>query len=114
MEILLVPYGQQERADLIAKYPSFGPVTIPADTYKGQTEPFEGLNVGNAHLVVRTDADEDFVYNVTKIIYEAREKIAETHAAGKAINAGNVVKNVGTDFHPGAIRYYQEIGIWAE
>ena len=63
---------------------------------------------------MRSDADEDFIYTVTKIIYEGRAKIAETHAAGKSINEKNVARNVGVDFHPGAIRYYKELGIWTE
>ena len=114
MDTFLVPYGASERAELIAEYPSFSGITVPAETYRGQGADFSGLNVGSAHLLVRSDASDDFVYRVTKIIYEGRKKIAETHAAGRAINAANVVRNTGTDFHTGAIRYYQEIGIWPE
>ena len=114
MDIKLIPYEEKARQELIAKYPSFNAVTVPADTYKGQSTPYEGLNVGSAHLLVRSDADEEFVYLVTKVIYEGREKIASTHAAGKAINEKNVTKYAGTDFHPGSIRYYKEIGIWPE
>lgn len=112
MDILLVPYGEEERTALVKRYPFFHPVTIPAETYRGQTEDFAGMKVGSAQLLVRADARDEFVYRVTKIIYEGRERIAETHAAGKSINAVNAVRYEGTEFHPGAIRYYQEIGIW--
>ena len=98
----------------MADFPSFSAVTVAAETYKGQTTDFSGLNVGSAHLLVRSDADEDFVYNATKAIFENRKKIAATHAAGKAITEKNVVRNVGTDFHAGAIRYYKELGIWPD
>jgi len=114
MEILLIPYDETQRQKLVADYPSFSDVTVAAGTYKGQDADFPSLNVGSAHLLVRSDANEDFVYNATRAVFENRAKIAETHAAGKAITEKNVVRNVGTDFHAGAIRYYKEIGIWPE
>jgi TRAP transporter TAXI family solute receptor len=114
MNILLVPYGASERASIADKYPSFSKKSVKGGTYKGQTEEFPSLNVGSAHLLVRSDTGEEIVYRMTKIIYEGREKVAEKHAGGKAINPKNVVVNTGTEFHPGAIRYYQEIGIWPE
>ncbi len=112
MDIRLVPYSVDARRSVVEKYPSFDAVTVPAKSYKGQDTPFPSLNVGSAQLLVRSDANEEFVYVVTKIIYEAREKLAETHAAARAINPKNVVKDTGTSFHAGAVRFYTEIGIW--
>lgn len=114
MDILLIPYRDSQRDQLVIDYPSFSHVTVAAGTYKGQDADFPSLNVGSAHLLVRGNADEEFVYNATRAIYEDRISIGEKHAAGRAINEKNVARNVGTEFHPGAIRYYKEINIWPE
>jgi uncharacterized protein len=112
MDIIMIPFGEDEKRQLIETYPFFEPATIPAGTYRGQEEDFEGLNVGSAHLITSASVPEDLVYDATRILYENRAEVAEKHAAGRAINAVNVVKNPGTEFHPGAVRYFTEIGIW--
>jgi uncharacterized protein len=112
MDILLVPYGEKERDQLANDYAFFSPFTIKAKTYKGQEEPYNGLNVGSAHLVTHAGIDDEAVYQAAKTIFENKELIVEKHGAGRAINAKNVIRNTGTEFHPGAIRYYKEIGIW--
>ena len=108
------PRARHETAmeELSARYPFFQRATIPAGTYKGLTEDYQGLDVGSMHLVAAEDAPEDLVYQVTRTLYENREKVVEKHPAGRAITPGNVVRDVGTPFHPGAERYYREIGIW--
>jgi len=111
-EIHFIPFDEQARQGLIDEYLFFRPATIAADTYRGQTEPFEGLDVGSMHLITSADTDEELVYNVTKTLYENAASVVEKHGAGRAIVAANVVRDSGTEFHPGAIRYYQEIGIW--
>jgi len=70
------------------------------------------LDVGSMHLITSAGVDENLVYNVTKTLFEQRESVIEKHAAGRSINPNNVVRDTGTEFHPGAIRFYQEIGIW--
>jgi len=111
-DIVLVAYDEDVKEKLIAQYPFFAAATIPANTYRGQIGDYEGLDVGSMHLITSADADEDLVYRITKAIYEHREDVAARHPAGRAINAANVVRETGTEFHPGAIRYYREIGIW--
>jgi uncharacterized protein len=112
--IHFIPFDDDAKARLIADYPFFHPATIPANTYRGQTEPFHGLNVGSMHLITSAQHDEELIYRVTRVLYENRAGVAERHPAGNAINPQNVVRLTGTDFHPGAIRYYREIGIWPE
>jgi len=108
----LVPFDEDAKQRLIDEYLFFDAATIPANTYRGQTEDFAGLDVGSMHLIASADQDEALVYQIAKLIYEHREEVVAKHAAGRAINPRNVVRNTGTEFHPGAIRYYREIGIW--
>ncbi len=114
MDIHLVPFDDPAKERLLADYPFFAPATIKAETYRGQTEDYHGLNVGSMHLITAEAASEELVYQFTKTIYENRASVVERHPAGKAIQPKNVVRDTGTPFHPGAIRYYREIGIWPE
>lgn len=112
MDLRFVPFDPDVKKSLIETYPFFHPATIPAGTYRNQDEAYEGLNVGSMHLITSAAVDEEVVYQVTKTLYENRAAVVERHPAGKAIQPGNVVRNTGTPFHPGAERYYREIGIW--
>lgn len=111
-DILLVPFDPAAVEQLTAEYLFFRPATIPAGTYRGVDEDYEGLDVGSMHLITSAGQDEDLVYALTKALYENREAVVRRHAAGRAINPNNVVRDTGTEFHPGAVRFYQEIGIW--
>ncbi|MCY3740050.1 MAG: TAXI family TRAP transporter solute-binding subunit [Candidatus Poribacteria bacterium] len=113
-DIFFIPFDETAKQSLFATYPFFSAITIPADTYKGQAEPFASMNVGAMHLITAEHVDENMVYEFTKTLYTHRAEVVKRHGAGKAINPKNVVKDTGTPFHPGAIRYYQEIGIWNE
>ncbi|MDE0426847.1 MAG: TAXI family TRAP transporter solute-binding subunit [Candidatus Poribacteria bacterium] len=113
-DIFFIPFDAAAKQALFADYPFFNAITIPANTYKGQTEPFASMNVGAMHLITAEGADENMVYAFTKTLYTHRAEVVKRHGAGKAINPKNVVKDTGIAFHPGAIRFYQEIGIWQE
>jgi hypothetical protein len=113
-DIVFVPYDPAAARRVTESYVFFRPARIPAGTYRGQDEDFEGLDVGSMHLIAAADRDEELVYRLTRAIYENRDKVAQKHPAGRAINAQNAVRDTGTEFHAGAIRYYREIGIWPE
>ena len=110
--IYFIPFGETEKEGLFRDYPFFNAASIPPETYRGQTGTFEGMNVGSMHLVTPAALDEETVYRFTKILYENRADVVRKHPAGKAIHPANVIRDTGTPFHPGAVRYYREIGIW--
>lgn len=113
-DVFFVPFDEETRQRLIEKYPFFHDATVPAGTYKGLDKDFAGLNVGSMHLITSANEDEELVYQVTKTIWENRDEIASKHPAGKAINEKNAARNTGTEYHPGAIKFYKEIGVWAD
>ncbi|MEE2777081.1 MAG: TAXI family TRAP transporter solute-binding subunit [Acidobacteriota bacterium] len=114
LDVQFLPYAETAREELTEAYAFFWPVNVPAGTYKSQDADFPGMNVGSMHLITSGDQDEELVYEVTKTIWENRAAVVQRTATGRAINEGNVARNTGTDFHPGAIRFYQEIGVWTE
>ena len=65
------------------------------------------------HLITSAAQDEEFIYQITKTIWENRAKISHP-GAKRFINEKNAPRNTGTEFHPGAIRFYKEVGIWPE
>jgi uncharacterized protein len=113
-DIVFIPFDDEAKEVLIRDYAFFQAATIPGGTYRGQDADFNGLNVGSMHLITAAAQDEDLVYRLTKTLYENREEVTAKHPAGKSINPANVIRHTGTDFHPGAIRFYKEIGIWKD
>ena len=98
----------------LKEYPFYFSVPVKADAYSDLNEDHVGINVGNMHLISHADVDEDIVYHLTKLMYENRDQVAEKHPAGKALNPKNAIRDTGTPFHPGAIKYYKEVEIWPE
>lgn len=100
--------------DTLKDLPFYAPATVKAGIYSDLTEDLGTVNCGNMQLITHANVDEDVVYNFTKLLFENAQKIADQHPAGNAIKPGNVVKQVGVPFHPGAIKYYKEKGFWPE
>ena len=113
-DIHFIPFDAAARDALFERYPFFAPAKIPAAAYRDQREEYAGMNVGNMHLITRASLDEDTAYAFTKALYENRAEVVKKHPAGRAINPKNIVRDTGTPFHPGAIRYFKEIGIWPD
>ena len=85
-------------------------VTLPAGTYAGQEEAVEGIGTGSI-LVASADMPEDEVYWITKTIVENLDALKEVHASLQGMTKENMVELGGVALHPGAERYYREIGV---
>ena len=93
---------------LIADYPFYTKVVIPADTYKGQTEDVQTVAV-MAMLAVTDSMSEDMAYNITKALYSNLDNMKNTHAAAADMSADTAKEGMSIPMHPGAEKYFNEI-----
>ena len=83
---------------------------IKAGTYPGQDKDVTTIAQPN-FLAVNANVDEEHVYLLTKAIYENLGFLQAIHKATKAMNTDAAMAGLPVPLHPGAARYYKEIGL---
>jgi len=83
---------------------------IPANTYPGVDKTITTIAQPN-FLAVREDISEEDVYQLTKAIYENLPFLQGIHKATKAMALEKGIAGLPVPLHPGAARYYKEVGI---
>ena len=58
----------------------------------------------------RDGLPDDLVYQLVKAVFENQPRLLKTTSAASDTVPQNAVKNTFLPFHPGAVRYYREIG----
>lgn len=86
---------------------------IPAETYEGQAESVPTVAVIN-YLVSSDAVSDDAAYAMTKSIFENLDELKAAHAAANAIDVQNALQGMPIPVHPGAQKYYDEVGVKAE
>ena len=99
-------------AEIVAKIndPAFLVGVIPAKTYEGQNSDETTVSVFN-YLVTHEGVSTDTVYTMTKSMFENLDQMSAAHSAAKAIKKENAAKTPPAPLHPGAEKYYREIGL---
>lgn len=108
-EVVFVPLDGPKADAVVAKFPYLVKDAIPANTYKGQTQPVPTLSV-QAILVVNKDMPDDVAYAVTKALFDNVGDIAKAHNKGSEISLQHATDGVTIPFHPGAEKYLKEKG----
>ncbi len=108
VKIVVVPVP----ADVVAKVgdPAYQTTTIPANTYTGQTEDVPTAAIPN-FLVTHSGVPDELAYQMAKQLYANLDTLYAAHNAAKAIKLENALKGMPVPLHPGAERYYKEVGL---
>jgi uncharacterized protein len=91
--------------------PAFHKGVIPAGVYKDQKEALQ-IPALLTCIAARADFPEDVAYTITKVLMENQGALTAVHSVGKEWTLENTLKNAPAPFHPGAIRYFKEKGVW--
>jgi TRAP transporter TAXI family solute receptor len=94
---------------LIQKYPFYTQFPIPAGSYQGQSAEVKTVAV-KATFIVSSTLPDDTVYSLTKNLFESRQTISAAHVKGGELSAEYAVSGISVPFHPGAEKYFREIG----
>lgn len=97
-------------AEIIKKYPYYTEYTIKGGTYKGTDDDKKTVAV-KATLIVNPNLSEDVVYRMTKALIEGQPALAAANPKGAELSAETAVQGVSVPFHPGAEKYFREIGV---
>ena len=111
--IRLIPIDGLKAQALKEEEPYFFSATIPADVYRG-VEKTLTLAVG-AQLLVSAQLDEELVYRVTRALWDSYtyKILTEGHPTGREIRLQRALEGVAIPLHPGAERFYREVGLLA-
>ena len=109
-EIALVPIMGAPTEPLRRRYPYFTAARLPGAEYKGTVDT-PTLAVSTL-WVVGAKTDADLVYGITKALWHPNPKalLERGHPMGKQIALERALETNSIPLHPGAERYYREIG----
>ncbi len=108
IKIVLIPVP----TDVVAKVgdAAYQASVIPANTYTGQTEAIPTAAITN-FLVTHSDVSDDLAYRMAKAMYDNIDTLYAAHNAAKVIKRENAIKGMPIPLHPGAEKYYREVGL---
>lgn len=105
----VVQLSDEIRAKMNEK--GYNSMTMPADSWNGQTEPIETV-CGSETILVRKDMPDDVVYAFTKGLFEQKEELVKLVPSLESLDptVGWQLELTGIELHPGAEAYYREAG----
>ena len=113
--IVVVDLGEEIINALTEKYTFYIPYAATSKDYAFIAEGKQVNTVAiKATYIVTNNMCEDQAYSITKDLWEKQSEIAAAHAKGNEMDVNEAVKGLGVvPLHPGAEKYYKEIGVIA-
>lgn len=111
-DVTLVPIEGEVAEKILADYSFFAADTIPAGTYQGQTADIATISVG-AQWITSSEQSEELIYGITKALWNdnTRALLDGGHSKGKLIVQDGALDGLGIPLHPGAEKFYKEVGL---
>jgi uncharacterized protein len=107
--IVIIELSDEELAAAQAADPTFARTTLPGGSYPGIDDDITVLGVPNV-LVVSSEMSDDLAYAITRAMFENIADLQAVHPAANETTVEFTMTATPVPLHPGAIRYYEEIG----
>jgi TRAP transporter TAXI family solute receptor len=103
--------GQKESYENMLKLnPSYKLITLPKGTYPKQDQDIQVIGF-YTHVVASCKLPADQVYTMTKTIANSTQTLATVAKDIGKLKPAAMAADIGVKFHPGAAKFYKELGI---
>ena len=109
VKILEFTDAQLETINRTTAYPGYRYI-IKSGTYPGQKKDVRTIAQPNL-LVIHEDVSDEVAYLLTKTLFDNPEFLKNVHKMGKFITKENALSGLPVPLHPGAMKYYKEVGL---
>ena len=109
-EVTVLEITDAQLAKIHKAYPIWSRYVIPAETYPSQEKAIKTVAQPN-FLACRADLPEEVVYKITQTIFENLTFLNNIHKATKAMSLKRATSGLPVPLHPGAEKFYREVGI---
>jgi len=82
---------------------------IPKGTYVGVDYDVQGFGFFT-HLIISAKLPDDLVYKITKTMVKNLPRYGDVVKDMKGVTPKDLAMDIGIPFHPGALKYFKEIG----
>jgi TRAP transporter TAXI family solute receptor len=108
--IRILGFSDQDIAKVQAKYPHFGSISVPKGMFK-DSPAYKTFVLVNG-VIAKKDLSEDLAYKMVKAVCENVDDQAAAFPSLKGMNIAQLtMEHTSIPLHPGAVRYYKEIGM---
>lgn len=109
-DVNIFGFTQEERVAILSAMPELAAFDVPGGLYQGFPDESPTVALWN-FAVVHADMPESLAYEITKLVMENNERMLQIHATAAETVPANTDKNTFLPYHPGAKRYFEEIGV---
>lgn len=108
-KVVMVSLTEKEMETISKNNSAYSKIVVPAATY-GMDNDVIVLGVRNL-VYCSPNLSEETVYQMTKALYENLDEVKAYHNALSSVTREGMTDVSGVKLHPGAERYYNEIGV---
>lgn len=109
--VKFLPLSQETIKTVIEETPYYYAAKIPARSYAGQLEEINTLGVKCLFLANKKDVSDELAYQITKAVWENMSLMISGHPSLRTMTEDFVATDLPVPLHPGAERYWREVGI---
>lgn len=113
-KVRIIEIDKKTIDSLIKSNSFYAKAVIPGGIYAGNPNSIKTFGV-KASVVTSEKANDDVVYNMTKATFESFDNLKTLHPVFSSLKRESMVKEGNSaPIHPGALKYFKEVGLIKE